>query len=191
MDIPQQARIEPDLADDDTIEEPRIPMDSVAELPMKLQSQNKSGKGIKKSVSMHYAGPGGMEAALQTPKKKTTNKKKKGKGKTKSVLDNKTTDAICFLDLKQFKIKQCSAGSNHNPKKCLNYHDYKRDRRRPMGTYSSEQCMNMTKGGDCPFGDTCPRAHNRVEEFYHPEKYKVKFCSTYPNDVDSCEYGQF
>ena len=38
-------------------------------------------------------------------------------------------------------------------------------------------------------GDQCFRSHNRVEEFYHPEKYKVKFCSSYPNKVDSCEYG--
>ena len=38
-------------------------------------------------------------------------------------------------------------------------------------------------------GDSCTKAHNRVEEFYHPEKYKVKFCQTYPNRVESCDYG--
>lgn len=43
----------------------------------------------------------------------------------------------------------------------------------------------MAQTGECPAGDSCPRAHNRVEEFYHPEKYKVKYCSTYPNDVES------
>jgi len=54
-----------------------------------------------------------------------------------------------------------------------------------MGSYSSESCMIMAQTGECPAGDSCPRAHNRVEEFYHPEKYKVKYCSTYPNDVES------
>jgi len=29
-----------------------------------------------------------------------------------------------------------------------------------------------------------------VEEFYHPEKYKIKFCATYPHLVDRCEYGE-
>jgi len=38
-------------------------------------------------------------------------------------------------------------------------------------------------------GDSCSRAHNRVEEFYHPEKYKVKFCQSYPGRVESCDYG--
>lgn len=28
-----------------------------------------------------------------------------------------------------------------------------------------------------------------MEEFYHPEKYKVKFCQTYPDRVDLCDYG--
>jgi hypothetical protein len=38
-------------------------------------------------------------------------------------------------------------------------------------------------------GDSCSRSHNRVEEFYHPEKYKVKFCSSYPDKLESCDYG--
>ena len=28
-----------------------------------------------------------------------------------------------------------------------------------------------------------------MEEFYHPEKYKVKFCQSYPNRIESCDYG--
>jgi hypothetical protein len=28
-----------------------------------------------------------------------------------------------------------------------------------------------------------------VEEFYHPEKYKVKFCQSYPSKIESCDYG--
>ncbi len=57
--------------------------------------------------------------------------------------------------------------------------------------YTSEICpfVAVGKGQDCPMGDQCFRSHNRVEEFYHPEKYKVKFCSSYPNKVETCEYG--
>ena len=42
---------------------------------------------------------------------------------------------------------------------------------------------------ECPKSDDCIRCHNRVEDFYHPEKYKTKFCSTYPNKLDECDYG--
>ena len=41
----------------------------------------------------------------------------------------------------------------------------------------------------CDQGDNCIRCHTRVESFYHPEKYKAKFCSFYPNRLDLCEYG--
>ena len=34
-------------------------------------------------------------------------------------------------------------------------------------------------------------AHNRVEQLYRPEKYKKKFCSKYPDNLDKCEYGDF
>ena len=179
LDIPAQERVSQEIAAFE--EEESVHIDQVLDLPSKLRDY--TIKGIKKSVSLNYTGPGGFEVAFQqTPKKKPgKNKKKK---KTKSIQDGKSTDAIIFLDLKLFKVKQCSAGTNHNPKKCLNFHDYKRDRRRPIGLYSSEACVNVAKGGECPYGDLCKRSHNRVEEFYHPEKYKVKFCSTYPNNIE-------
>lgn len=186
IDIPPQERSleeTPILDDEDSVH-----IDQVLELPTKLQDHKI--KGMKKSVSLNYTGPGGFEVAFQqTPKKKPgKNKKKK---KAKSIQEGKSIDTIIFLDLKLFKVKQCTAGTNHNPKKCLNYHDFKRDRRRPIGSYSSEACMNVAKGGEWPYGDSCQRSHNRVEEFYHPEKYKVKFCSTYPSNCEEWEYGQF
>lgn len=170
--------------------------DYVAPLPQPSPKK----KLIKKSVSMNITAEGGMEtvmqqvsqqvpAALQQQNKK--NRKKKNKSKPRNNKNAVNSSAIFFLDLNLFKVKQCTAGSNHNPKKCLNYHDFKRDRRRPLGTYSSESCISMNKTGQCQFGDECKRAHNRVEEFYHPEKYKVKFWSTYPDNVASWEYGEF
>ena len=39
----------------------------------------------------------------------------------------------------------------------------------------------------CPNGDNCDKAHNRVEEFYHPDKYKAKFCSSYLEPIKNAE----
>lgn len=190
MDIPSQDQIEPEpnLEDPDSEEKP---LDKVDDLPVSLPPKKKKG-GMKKSVSMNVAGPGGMEGAFSSSKKNHKKKKNKSKKSIKSIksirsqktTDGRSTDAILYLDLKTFKVNQCTAGTNHNPKKCLNYHDHKRDRRRPIGTYSSEPCKFAAKG-ECKLGDACKRAHNRVEEFYHPEKYKVKFCNKYPDDLDS------
>lgn len=46
------------------------------------------------------------------------------------------------------------------------------------------------KNKECHFGDKCQKAHNRVEEFYHPDKYKAKFCSSYIKGSE-CEYGEY
>lgn len=51
------------------------PQDKITELPVKLSSLKK-GRKMKKSVSLNYTGPGGIEAVFPTPKKKNKNKKK-------------------------------------------------------------------------------------------------------------------
>lgn len=101
-----------------------------------------------------------------------------------------------FLDLSKFKTQVCpsvqSNSSNHNPKRCFFYHDYSKDRRRPFTCHTSSMCpmiKSAASGYKCPVGDACKLAHNRVEEFYHPEKYKTKFCQSYPDNLDLCEYG--
>lgn len=77
-----------------------------------------------------------------------------------------------------FKTEPCKTMSFHNSKQCLYYHDScKKDRRRPPLHYTSELCDHVSGGKrECPIGDTCIRAHNRIEDFYHPEKYKSKYC---------------
>ena len=30
-----------------------------------------------------------------------------------------------------------------------------------------------------------------MEEFYHPDKYKAKFCASYLNPKTKCDYGDF
>jgi hypothetical protein len=97
-------------------------------------------------------------------------------------------EGVMLLDLNRFKTQQCTVQATHNPKKCFYYHEANsKDRRRPLGTYTSTLCDNLNK---CPLGDSCPRAHNTVEDFYHPEKYKSKFCQTYPNHTYACKFGE-
>ena len=95
-------------------------------------------------------------------------------------------ESVALLDLRLFKTERCTKDSRHNQKKCFFYHD--KDQRRPLGTYSSEMC-EFAETGKCPEGEFCPRAHNRVESFYHPEKYKAKFCNKWPHGVESCDFG--
>lgn len=52
-------------------------------------------------------------------------------------------------------------------------------------------CEFILKKKQCPQGDSCTFAHNRTEEFYHPDKYKAKFCASYTNKTGQCEYGDF
>lgn len=96
-----------------------------------------------------------------------------------------------LLDLLVFKTQPCRNREPHSSKQCLFYHDAnKRDRRRVPTFYTSELCDKISGGKkDCPIGDTCIRAHNRIEDFYHPEKYKSKYCSSYPDAIQTCEYG--
>ncbi len=96
------------------------------------------------------------------------------------------------IDIATFKTRQCKIREPHLPKRCPYYHDARKDRRRPPShNYAAEMCVYALNEKDCPYGDSCQNAHNRVEEFYHPSKYKTKFCTTYPNGVANCEYGDF
>ena len=79
--------------------------------------------------------------------------------------------------------------SQHNHKHCKFFHSLK-DRRRKGALHSPELCKYQ-ETDECPFGDACRLAHNKVERLYHPEKYKAKFCTFFPQNLASCEYGGF
>ena len=102
-------------------------------------------------------------------------------------------DYICkHLDLSIFKTKPCKIRESHNPKRCAFYHDSKKDRRRTLHySYLADMCVYALNEKECPYGDNCRNSHNRVEEFYHPSKYKTKYCTAYPDRVPNCEYGDF
>ena len=84
-------------------------------------------------------------------------------------------EGVPMLDLNFFKTQPCKLSKSHNPKRCVYYHG--QDRRRPLGTYTSELCEEGDKA--CRAQLNCEKAHNRVEELYHPEKYKSKYCKAF------------
>ena len=97
---------------------------------------------------------------------------------------------ITYLDLDTFKIHPCSIKVPHNHKQCQFYH-YPKDRKRPGFQYSTDLCEYIEREQECAYGESCPKSHNRVEQLYTPNKYKMRFCSYYPNNLSKCEYGDF
>lgn len=75
----------------------------------------------------------------------------------------------------------------HDLSTCLYYHNAK-DRRRPHLNYEHVMCESW---GDCPNGDSCYYAHNKIEQLYHPSRYKSKFCEKFPDQLAECEYREF
>lgn len=105
-------------------------------------------------------------------------------GKQHSLENRRPTN---HLDLEKFKTEVCKIPGQHNPKHCIYYHSSK-DRRRTC-VYSFELCPEADN--DCPNGEMCDKAHNRVEQLYHPDKYKVKFCTCFPYKLEQCDYGEY
>ncbi|PHJ25503.1 zinc finger (ccch type) motif-containing protein [Cystoisospora suis] len=90
------------------------------------------------------------------------------------------------LDLTVFKVFPCrNKNLLHERKSCPYYHNY-RDKRRAPVTYRAEQCEEHfdldTATVQCSKGDNCERCHNRHELLYHPNIYKQRFCSNFPNN---------
>ena len=89
-----------------------------------------------------------------------------------------------------FKVNPCGKNENHNRKQCHDYHNEK-DRRRSCAyyLYTWELCPKSDIK-NCT-DDSCQYAHNKVEQLYHPERFKKKFCSKSPNDIRNCLYGDW
>jgi hypothetical protein len=87
----------------------------------------------------------------------------------------------CYL--KNFKIEQCPhAEVYHNLKQCIYYHS-EQDRRR-RNSYSSEKCNFKS----C--SESCSYSHNIVEQMYHEDRFKTRYCSSFENP-EQCVYGPF
>lgn len=96
-----------------------------------------------------------------------------------------------IMNLNAFKTSPCTKKSNHEKKICPYYHN-EMDRRRPTTQYNYcfEMCSKISQNY-CPCESMCLFAKNKVEQLYHPEKYKKKFCEHYPYSIQKCEYGDF
>jgi len=110
---------------------------------------------------------------------------------SKTQQTNSPTSQNTF-SLDNFKAKPCQMKGNHNPKVCEYYH-HENDRKRPVSVfhYSPNMCEYAQNDQPCPNGDNCRLCHNKVEQLYHPEKYKKKFCLFHPHSIYKCEYGNF
>lgn len=107
-----------------------------------------------------------------------------GKKKSSGMVEN--------LDLNFFKVHACSVESHHNFKRCIYYHN-ELDRRRDPTKYSYQAvfCQQMKDTNFCMRGDKCGLAHTKVEQAYHTQKYRNKFCTHYPNNLHQCPYGRY
>lgn len=57
--------------------------------------------------------------------------------------------------------------------------------------YTPDLCEREEAGLKCEKGLDCSVSNNRVESVYHPEKYKSRYCTKYPKNIDKCEYGDY
>lgn len=51
--------------------------------------------------------------------------------------------------------------------------------------------MICDKLSSCQLGDKCKFSHNKIEQLYHPSRYKSKFCDKYPSNLEKCDYKSF
>ena len=111
--------------------------------------------------------------------------------RTSSPLSQSPIKLVTYLDISSFKTNPCTIKIQHNHKQCQFFH-YPKDRKRQGDFYSIDLCPYIEQEKDlCPFGDNCLKAHSRVEQLYSALKYKSRFCSFYPNNLQNCEYGDY
>mmetsp|Transcript_35814 Transcript_35814/g.40711 ORF Transcript_35814/g.40711 Transcript_35814/m.40711 type:complete len:1138 (+) Transcript_35814:108-3521(+) len=111
------------------------------------------------------------------------------RGSVKSSAISRTLPVV-HLELSTFKTRPCRTQQQHNPKHCEYYHSAK-DRKRAGHHYHFDMCGEVQKNESCSHKDDCRRAHNMVEQLYHKDKYKTKFCTFYPDNLDNCDYKMY
>jgi len=96
------------------------------------------------------------------------------------------------LDLNTFKVFPCHLEGQHNFKRCIYYHTELDRRRNPTKFYyEADFCENMKNADFCSLGDSCSYSHTKVEQAYHANKYRNKFCTHYPDGLASCPYSKY
>ena len=91
------------------------------------------------------------------------------------------------LDLSSFKTEKCQNSNSHEAKKCTKYHFLTEKRRSQREFfYQKSLCPNKDKCND----DGCVYSHNFVEQIYHSESYKKKYCKDFI-EKGVCKYEEF
>lgn len=93
------------------------------------------------------------------------------------------------FSLETFKTELCPMreGAGHELASCHYYHNDS-DRRRKPGkvSYSHVQCGRV----HCE-DEKCGFAHNKIEQLYHPSRYKTKYCQSYIHNKKGCQYNEY
>lgn len=91
------------------------------------------------------------------------------------------------LDLSNFKTERCLNPNPHDAKKCSNYH-FPSEKRRSQRTcyYQKSLCPNK----EACSNEKCTCSHNFVEQIYHSESYKKKYCKDFI-EKGNCKYEEF
>eukprot|EP01017_Pseudomicrothorax_dubius_P011501 TRINITY_DN1430_c0_g1_i4.p1 TRINITY_DN1430_c0_g1~~TRINITY_DN1430_c0_g1_i4.p1 ORF type:complete len:614 (-),score=75.75 TRINITY_DN1430_c0_g1_i4:61-1902(-) len=118
---------------------------------------------------------------------KSTQPKPQPPPKTMPIIPVPVTPAENGADIRTFKTRKCNIAGNHNFKRCPFYHSQDRRRDPTVYFYKCEKCEDHHHRMQQP--DSCPFAHNKVEELYHPDRYRFKYCNYFPHNLDECEYG--
>ncbi len=91
------------------------------------------------------------------------------------------------LDLSKFKTLPCNVKIPHKVKMCFFYH-FKTEKRRCLDTvYYKKVACPIKKACKNEF---CGYAHNSIEELYHPDNYKKKYCKDFITKKE-CKYKRF
>lgn len=89
-------------------------------------------------------------------------------------------------NLARKKVQLFHNSETHQPRVCIYYHSEGDQRRPNFNTYNHVLCNNPKHcSPDCSF------SHNKIEQLYHPSRYKSKFCQTYQNKGSKGENGKF
>lgn len=91
------------------------------------------------------------------------------------------------LDLAKFKTEKCTNPVQHDPKKCPFYHHLAEKRRSQRDHfYVKSMCPNKD---DCS-NEHCSLSNNYVEQIYHSDSYKKKYCKDFIEKA-SCKYEEY
>lgn len=103
-------------------------------------------------------------------------------------MQHQSSPIFMHLDLLIFKTQPCQKKKSHKAKTCMNYH-FTSEIRRSLKQYNYGKVICPEKD-HCHKGDMCEFCHNFVEQIYHPENYKKKYCNDFISN-GQCKFGNF